>query len=184
MTEDLLTVASLSRPGTKSGRPKTSITLHWTEWPKASAKMVRDNWEFKKTLEILQDAQGQYANINGKRVPLANLFGSAHIAIDDRTDLLCVPLDEDAFHTGITIGNQTSIGIELCVLNTLGQMSQAVLERARRLVAELCREYNIPTNKIVRHFDWSNKRCPKWFVDHPDEFEQFKKDVKDLLRPA
>ena len=30
---------------------------------------------------------------------------------------------------------------------------------------------------MIRHYDVTEKICPKYFVDHPDAWEQFKKDV-------
>lgn len=184
MIEDLLTIHELSRPGRKSRRPKRSITLHWTQWPKATAKMVRDNWEFKKTLEIHRDPTGDYVVIKGEKTLTADLFGSAHICVDSDTELLAVPLNEDAYHTGVPIGNETSIGIELAVLDMTGRMAPEVVERAVKLCARLCVEHSIDPGKILRHYDWSQKVCPRWYVEHPGDFEQFKKDVKDLLRPA
>lgn len=167
MNEYLLTINKFSRPGRKSTRPKTTLTLHWTQWPNGTAHQVRADWESKK-------------DYTGPAKP----FGAAHIVIDDTESLLCIPLDEVAYHCGVPIGNETSIGIELCVKDKEGTMSLAALDRAVEVCAELCRQFNIPPEKILRHYDWSKKVCPKWFVDHPDEFEQFKKDVKDLLRPA
>ena len=30
---------------------------------------------------------------------------------------------------------------------------------------------------VIRHYDVTGKNCPKYFVEHEDEWEQFKKDV-------
>ena len=30
---------------------------------------------------------------------------------------------------------------------------------------------------MIRHYDVTGKNCPKYFVEHEDEWEQFKKDV-------
>ena len=32
-------------------------------------------------------------------------------------------------------------------------------------------------NDVIRHYDVTGKICPKYFVEHEDEWEQFKKDV-------
>ena len=32
-------------------------------------------------------------------------------------------------------------------------------------------------HKVIRHYDVTGKNCPKYFVEHEDEWEQFKKDV-------
>ena len=48
MNEYLLTINKFSRPGRKSTRPKTTLTLHWTQWPNGTAHQVRADWESKK----------------------------------------------------------------------------------------------------------------------------------------
>ena len=35
---------------------------------------------------------------------------------------------------------------------------------------------------IIRHYDVTGKICPKYFVDHPEEWETFHKDVKNAIR--
>ena len=44
-------------------------------------------------------------------------------------------------------------------------------------MAWLCGKYNLDKDGIIRHYDVTGKKCPKYFVDHEDAWEQFKEDV-------
>ena len=67
--------------------------------------------------------------------------------------------------------NRNTISIEIC--STLRQgtsaavpnhegwtLSKAAVEQARRLVRYLMQQYNIPKERVVRHYDISGKLCP------------------------
>ena len=47
------------------------------------------------------------------------------------------------------------------------------------LCADICKRWRLdPLNGgLIRHYDVTRKHCPKWFVDHPADWEQFKRDV-------
>ena len=49
------------------------------------------------------------------------------------------------------------------------------------LVAWLMGRYDIPVENVIRHYDVSGKSCPKYYVDHPDEWERFHEDVKAYI---
>ena len=50
------------------------------------------------------------------------------------------------------------------------------------LCAYLCVEFDLKPDDIIRHYDVTGKICPKYFVDHPEEWETFHKDVKNAIR--
>lgn len=66
--------------------------------------------------------------------------------------------------------NKNSIGIEICCMNTTGQMQDsnsptyyftpASLNNTAELVNKLLSEYNIPAANIIRHYDVNGKPCP------------------------
>ena len=66
--------------------------------------------------------------------------------------------------------NSNSIGIEICSTNTTGKMqnandksysfSDAAVANALWLVKKLMAEYNIPAERVVRHYDVTGKPCP------------------------
>lgn len=127
--------------------------------------------------------------------PKQKRHGSTHFGIDDNGVVQFMPLTEMAYHVGAreyTEWKQTffeskypnahTIGIELNHVDWEGRFSEKVLDFAVELSAWLCREYNLnPMKHIIRHFDVTGKNCPKWFVDHPDEFDEFKTRVRDTL---
>ena len=42
-------------------------------------------------------------------------------------------------------------------------------------------KYEIPIENVIRHYDVTGKSCPKYYVDHPDEWEQFLADVEEYI---
>ena len=58
--------------------------------------------------------------------------------------------------------NKNSIGIELCTKKSGGQwvFSELTTEAAVQLVRWLMKEYNIPIDHVIRHYDVTGKSCP------------------------
>ena len=115
--------------------------------------------------------QNQLANL--KWFNLSDVESSQHFIVDDHQILRI--LDEvkyQAWHVGdgskltgnftqsipIKITNTNSIGIEICINND-GNYDQQVLNAAE-LQAYLQKKYNVPLERIVRHYDQSGKICP------------------------
>ena len=77
---------------------------------------------------------------------------SAHYCVDADTTIQCVHEDDIAWHA--RGGNANSIGIELAGYagqRTLGwsdDFSRAVVERAARLVADVCERHGIPIRRL------------------------------------
>lgn len=61
--------------------------------------------------------------------------------------------------------NKFEIGIEVCYKQTSGEFEQASKAALRELVQELMAKYNIPADRVVRHYDLTGKRCPYFYVD-------------------
>ena len=66
--------------------------------------------------------------------------------------------------------NYNSIGIEVCSSNKTGQMTaandnnyyftEAVINKAAELAKYLMQTYNIPADRVIRHYDVTGKYCP------------------------
>ena len=66
--------------------------------------------------------------------------------------------------------NSNSIGIEICCNNSTGKMqdandksysfSDAAVANAAELVRQLMAEYDIPAERVIRHYDVTGKPCP------------------------
>ena len=184
--EDLLPVNQFSRPGTKIIRVK-AIVIHWVGKARETAAAVRS-----------------YFNYLGKQDPrdiAPDIYASAHYSIDEYNILRMIPEDEVAYHVGAWVytkeaveyfgkdatsnlpfagstPNFYTIGIELNHLED-GSFTDATYYTAVELTQDLCRRYDLkPDENILRHFDVTGKICPKWFVEHPADWECFIADVK------
>lgn len=93
---------------------------------------------------------------------------SAHYFVDDDSITQSVPDDCIAWHCGAKVyyhadaRNFNSIGIELCDSNRDGQIypTQKTIDRALELTRWLMMRYNIPADRVIRHYDVSHKLCP------------------------
>ncbi|UZW13180.1 N-acetylmuramoyl-L-alanine amidase [Clostridium pasteurianum] len=91
---------------------------------------------------------------------------SAHYFVDDDSIVQVVEDSNAAWHCGdggmkYGIGNHNSIGIEMCrVNNTVTSTTEA---NAIELVKAKMTQYNIPIDRVVRHYDASRKCCPQSF---------------------
>ena len=88
--------------------------------------------------------------------------------------------------------NANSIGIEICSTNSTGKMqgandksysfTEAAVANAAELVRRLMSDYNIPADRVIRHYDVNGKPCPGiygWNADSGSEAEwnRFKKII-------
>lgn len=89
---------------------------------------------------------------------------SCHYVVDDGGPLeICSPRYA-AWHCGdgggkFGITNENSIGVELCVCEGIDRAR--ALSHLARLVHYLMLAYDIPRERVVRHYDASRKCCPR-----------------------
>ena len=76
--------------------------------------------------------------------------------------------------------NNNSISVEMC--NAVTTVPTKTKDNVVWLVAELMKKYNIDIDHVVLHFDVTGKTCPKCFVDHPEKFKEFKKEVEAKVK--
>jgi N-acetylmuramoyl-L-alanine amidase len=77
--------------------------------------------------------------------------------------------------------NLCTIGIELCHPGADGRFSAETLGAAAELCALLCIQGGLdPLADIWTHHDITGKDCPKWFVERPEEFAEFKQGVSKI----
>ena len=180
--QDFLTPNEYSRPGNmiKMGtsiilKKVEGLVFHWVENPGTSAQFNRNWFEARK--------DGNHG------------YGSAEYIVDHSEIIQCMPNDEIAFHVGAgpfpssrytatalrefrTYPSARTIGIELCHPDWTGRFEPEVLWRAIWLGAGLCLQYDLdPFSDCWRHFDITEKNCPKYWVKHPNGFTEFKRDM-------
>lgn len=83
------------------------------------------------------------------------------------------------YHAGTSIGNNSSIGIEICMYNDANKQKQAYLN-AIELVKILLKYYGWGIDKVKRHKDFSGKHCPQWLIEgkYGYTWDWFKKQVQ------
>ena len=74
------------------------------------------------------------------------------------------------------------VSIECCHPDETGKFTKETYQSMVQLTAWLCKKYNLNEDQVIRHYDVTGKICPKYFVDHPEEWETFHKDVKNAIR--
>ncbi len=149
-TTDLLCQNKANRPG-RHIKPEW-VVFHWTA----------------------NEGKGADALANARYFQRATVAASAHYCVDDIRVVRCIPDDEMAYHVGAKkytpwciehIGkspNAKTIGIEMCV--NQGASFWQMYSNAVRLTADLLNKYNLPTDRVIRHYDVTGKLCPAFMV--------------------
>ncbi len=92
----------------------------------------------------------------------------------------CVPLDEKSAASNHR--NIDTVSIEVCHPDESGKFNENTYNSLVKLTAWLCDNSGLKETDVIRHFDVTGKECPKYFVDNPKEWENFKNDVKEKLK--
>lgn len=108
---------------------------------------------------------------------------SAHYFVDENEIWQCVEDKNKAWHCGTTgkyyhphCRNTNSIGIEMCSRKDYQQkyyIKQEVVNRTIELTKYLMKKYNIPKERVIRHYDVTHKICPQPFVYNNDLWNNF-----------
>ena len=108
-------------------------------------------------------------------------WASSHFLIGlDGEVLQIIPLDEIAYCSNNR--NSDTVSIECCHPDEDGKFTEETYDSLVRLLADLCREYNLdPGTDVIRHYDVTGKLCPLYFVEHEDEWEDLRREVAELV---
>lgn len=114
---------------------------------------------------------------------------SAHYFVDDNSITQSVPDNRVAWHCGAKTyfhadaRNFNSIGVELCDNKRDGQIvpSQATIDRALELVRWLMKNYSVPAENVIRHWDVSHKLCPAFWCGSAAKDALWKSQFWDKL---
>lgn len=161
-TENFLTPNEYSRPGDPLQRID-NIFVHYTANQGTSAAQNRSYFEQQK-------------DMHERSV-------SAHFIIGYEGEIIqCVPLDEIAY--AVMTRNMDSVSIECCYLEADGSFTQETYDSLINLLAWLAEAYDLETDDILRHYDCGGKKCPLYYTENPDEWEQLKQDVRDAMEDS
>lgn len=155
----LLTPNEYSRPGLILSQVDY-VAIHYTANPGASAQANRNYFE-------------NLASTHETKV-------SSHFVVGiDGEVIQCIPTSEMSYATNSR--NVDSVSIECCHVDETGVFQQETYDSVIRLTAWLCARFGIDIDHVIRHYDVTGKECPKYYVDHPDAWEQMKTDIQELI---
>jgi N-acetylmuramoyl-L-alanine amidase CwlA len=151
IVQDFIPVGSSNRPGKKLSA--TSITIHNTDNTSKGANAA---------------AHARYQKGPDARQRQV----SWHFTVDDTSVYQSLPTNEIGWHTATAVGNNSSIGIEICMNSDLNV--PAAYQRAALLAAVIAFQngINVP-DKIVQHNFWSGKDCPIVLRHPPQGWQNF-----------
>lgn len=151
----LLTPNEFSRPQTKLKNVK-GVVVHYTANPGTDSLQNRNYFE----------------NLKSSRTTKA----SSHFVIGLQGDIVqCIPTSEVAYASNER--NEDTISVEVCHPDETGKFNKKSYHSLVKLVAYLVCEYDLEYEDILRHYDVTGKNCPKYFVEHEDKWDNFKRDV-------
>ncbi len=154
-----LTPNEYSRPGFKL-KKVTAIAVHYVGNAGSSAKANRNYFE------NLKDTKDRKV--------------SSHFIVGlDGEVIQCIPLTEWSYCTNKA--NGYSISIECCHPDSTGKFNEKTEQSLVELCAYLCRKFGLSEKDVIRHYDVTGKRCPLWYVTHPEAWEKFRAMVKNQL---
>lgn len=159
ITEDFLTPNEYSRPG--EVLPEVNnIFVHYTANKGTSAAQNRSYFE---NLGITGETSA-----------------SAHFVIGYEGEIIqCIPLNEIAY--AVQKRNYDSVSIECCYLDNSGKFTEDTYESLIRLSAWLLKEYDLTPEDMRRHYDEGGKKCPLYYVEHEEAWEQFLRDLNEYI---
>lgn len=116
---------------------------------------------------------------------------SAHYFVDEHAVWRSVPDDAVAWHCGGGLqgagghaffgrcANDNSLGVELCLLDSAGQVRQDTVIQAAALVRTLMRQYAVEAARVIRHYDVTGKNCPAPMVAAPALWQAFRELLQE-----
>lgn len=146
-----LTVNPYSRSGKPLKRVK-SIVVHYTGNPGSTAINNRNYFE------------------NLRKTHLTS--ASSHFIVGLKGEIIqCIPLNEISYASNQR--NKDTISIETCHPDKSGKFNPKTYESLQKLVRALMETYHLDKDDVIRHYDVTGKECPKYYVDHPHEWQKF-----------
>ena len=153
-----------SRPDV-SRRKINNIVLHYVANPGSSAEGNRNYFD------SLADQDSQKGGTSTSSHFMVGLEGEV---------IQCIPINEIAYANAPR--NEDTLSIEVCHPDDTGKYSDATYESVVRLTAWLCTQLKLKSSDVVRHYDINGKLCPKYYVEHEEEWKQLRKDIDAAMK--
>ena len=156
--QDILPLNPYSRPGTPL-ETIDGVVVHYVGNPGTSAAANRS---FFANLALTHET-----------------YASAHFIVGLEGEVLqCVPLAEIAYCS--SQANDHTVSIEVCHADEAGEFSAETMASLLRLTAWLCEEFDLAPADVIRHYDVTGKICPKYYVEQPEAWEDFRSALHAL----
>ena len=146
----LLPVNKYNNPNTAVPLDKIEIAIHNTGDPAATA----------------EDLLAYYNNVaRGVFADNKNAWTSSNFIVGfDGTIIKCIEVGKMSY--AVSGNNHKLINIEVCQEDKSGKFSDKAIAALRDLVTYLMSKYNIPADRVKRHYDYTRKPCPLYYVDN------------------
>ena len=111
---------------------------------------------------------------------------SAHYFVDENEVWQSVRDWDTAYHCGAKkfkhpeCRNENSIGVEMCLWDKDRKLRPKTIQTALSVVQQLMAAYDIPIDRVLRHYDVTGKKCPAPMVENPQLWEDFKNQLKGV----
>ena len=152
ISKQIIPVDGVSRNGEKIIKVN-DIVIHYVGNPGSTAQQNRDFYA------------GSQSNV------------SSHL---EGEIIQCIPLNE--MSAASNWRNNDTISIETCHPDSTGKFTKKTYKSLVKLVAWLEDKCGLTEKHVIRHYDITGKDCPKYFVDYPEKWEDFHKDVKKAIK--
>ncbi len=124
---------------------------------------------------------------NGSYFSRTSVGAGSQLFVDNDSCTQSIPFERIAFHCetkGMKFKcdcrNANSIGIEMCSIKINGQyvIPKETMLNTVKVVKYLMQRFNIPAERVIRHYDVCGKLCPEPWVRVPSEWQEFKKLIQ------
>lgn len=162
--QQFLTPNKYSRPQIKLTKV-TKVAIHYVGNPGSSAQANHDYFE---NLKRQTSSNGTYV--------------SSHYLVGLKGEIIQnIPETEWSYCTNQA--NGYSISIETCHPKSDGKFNAVTEESLAELTADICTRYGLdPQKDVIRHYDVTGKKCPLYYVNHPDAWANFKNMVEQKMK--
>ena len=166
MIEKFMKINRYGRPGTKRTKT-TKIAWHFTGQHDVSAK---------NTVSYFSNVVANGYKVNGRYI-----YASSHLVMGlDGEIYHIIPFNEIAYTTNSA--NAYSIGIECATTGSDDHYTDKEYVSMVKVGAWLAQLYGLdPRTDFIRHYDVTGKICPRYFVNHKSQWEQFKLDCYNYM---
>ena len=161
--QEYLPINPYSRPGTPLEKIR-GVVIHYVGNPNTSAMANR----------------GYFSSL----ALTGETYASSHFIVGLEGEVVaCVPLTEVAYASNTR--NADTVSIEVCHPDETGEFNPETYEQLTELTAWLCSTFELdPAEDVIRHYDVTGKICPKFYVEHPEAWEDLKAAVESKMESA